>query len=566
MTNVGSQMGISWCVTGNLGAMLTSFASIDPDVPVSTNVINGKTYIAFKMEDRRFAVIVLSEDIPLNKRLIKIANNLWKVNTVSVNNLIVIKEGTATIQPGSVDYNGRLLFKRTIMTGVSKDVNANWLGCGFNLNYENSNLRSLGFIAAQTQMNANCLFRPAGTEDLNGICLYSLEPAGAVCLEQGITVPLDLYYSNNETTVNNRYGDGTGIAQYAATFIDGAMSLNARLIGLSLPANVPGVVQMPLPIGLGVSAVIYGAYTVDVEGSFMRLWQANNLFYDGTASTSIVPPDLGRLKIFAFQGTTFAYDGTSIYRALPTDSVNILGELQFITNLDRMMLLGTASTEAFFYSKFDKTIYSFSGDRTVNAAVNMQLEQEVLTGIWSSHEQRLYFANREKVFCLDAGVLHSYPHPYDDDVNLTATDTGTVIRGSNLTGFLRTKYPLLDTAEREHIIIESALLGTDSQEVVGYDNVQFYINVPNRSTVTIKLQAKAAFEDKTFGKRERVVTVRSNDLDAAGNTTVQIVPKFSQSIGFSWRFETADNVKLLAVNVTPVQIGRAKTVKFSGGK
>jgi hypothetical protein len=578
LVNQGTQIGLSYVENGShaLGTTLTGVASMMQEWPTTVNRINVdgtlKTYISYKLEDGRSAVVILSNSIPIKDRFIKLSHNLWKINTVSVNNLIVINNGVATMQLGSVDYNGRLLLERTVQSAVTREINANWLGCGFNLNYENSSLRSIGFLAGQTQINARCILQPKGTEMLHGNSLYTFAPLSASrpTNVQGVTVPIDVYYSNDMATVNNRYGGGTGIAQYAGTFLDDSLTMNAKLLGLSLPANVPGVLISPIPITTTVKTIIDSNPLVSVEDAFVRLWEANNLFYDGTASTAAIPTDLGKIEVFGFQGTTYVYDGNSIWRILPADSVNIIGEFVYITNLSNSILVGTASTEAFFYNTANKNLYSFSGDRTVSVAIPMHLENTVFTGGWNSHEQMLYYANDEKVFVLDAMVLHSFPHSFGKDVAFKFLDNGTLIYSTSTNeGFLRTKYPLTDDellTTREEIHIESALLGTDGQEVVGWENVQFYIHVPNRKSVTIKLSAKAAFEDKTFGEKQRIIEVKSNSLDAGGNTTVQIVPKFTQAIGMAWRFETTDEVKLLAVYVTPSQTGRTKTVKFSGGK
>lgn len=366
-------------------------------------------------------------------KLSKVADYIYRTNTLTGNNLFIDDGETILAQRGFIPFNGEEIITLDEINKLSPIDDNNlegndtyYTGSGYNINMTDMRDRAVSYILPATTVSL--IVNSEETEDFT----YQLSSN-----KKEITKPLlynqftfkdktvDHYYTHaldtndihyqtgkklESTTSGNTYTDIFGIATYD---IDKA--------GFSWYVTSE-VYFFPMGLASIVSGINYLASTVDMTDNYtVRLYRTQNITFP------VYNPNTEVYKgstIFTIYGYNYSFDGQSVYYLGSGDTT---GESSFACYALGMRFLANSGTEAYFYSPFEKKVYMFTGSNTLQMANSLAKMGDIVDSLYSSNEQILYLLD-DKGNIIARSQSDMCIIPTDDtDWHFEGTETGMIL-------------------------------------------------------------------------------------------------------------------------------------------
>jgi len=446
-------------------------------------------------------------------KLTKIADYLFQINIVGTNNILIENkaDNTYEIIRGPVPYINEMLPNgidnlKVLLAEDGSAYNNIWYeAAGVNVNLDDKTPSSSGLL-------------PAVELDLF-VDTDNLDEFDNTVIRDGrsLLIPMtDALTSQDELAVYYTHTQVTTDILYRYSIIDEQQSKNSKFENNTWWVS-SGTIILPIGVGSHFSSVNYISSTLVLPGTYnARLYVNNNTAYiDYNAATQIYHST----AVFTIYASSYYYDGQAIYY---TGSINETTANELVCYAIGMKFLANSGTEAYFYSDYDKAIYTFTGSNTLTKTTPIAMFGEPISSVFSSYNQTLYLLNE------DGDVL-----TLSGDSSALFEDTGALSLESVVGGcaFIGDgEWSIYSPKDGEILPIEviTDWIGDSTQLYqFSFGDIILYENDPKESiTVTIFLHTLNGKENSTWKKditikkaewKSNTYRIRINPTDVLGN-------------------------------------------------
>ena len=490
-------------------------------------------------------------------KLEKIADYIYRTNTLTGNNLFIDSKETFYGQRGFIPFNGEELITLDSISSFyssiddeNTDGNDNYFtGSGYNINMTDMQKRGISYILPAATIPL--IVDSNQTEDFTFQLASNKKEITKPLLYNQFTYKddaVDHFYTQSLDTTSIKYQVGkkmetTSVGDIA---IYGIATYDVDKEGFVWYVT-SDVYFYPMGIASPVKGINYLSSTVDMTDNYtVRLYRTQNVTFPVYNPTTEVYKGS---TIFTIYGYNYSFDGQSIYYLGSGDAT---GENSFACYALGMQFLANSGTEAYFYSPFEKRIYLFTGSNTLQIADSLSRMGDIIDSIYSSCEQILYLmdsngniiAKSQNDMCVLEGQDTSY--------HFEGTDSGMVLAK----GFNYKKFRLYKTDEEEWLpfTYETEFLG-DNDKLFRVSNVDITFYKGGDDTVKGNLKFTMVF-DKTPPKEEvQDFKITKVDWEPTHLKKVRFVPKNGQSVkAFKFGLESDDYIYVANVCINVEEI------------
>ena len=535
--------------TSMQGTLLTSGALKNKGTTIYSNVDNFYSIYS----NSQLILVEKNPEISAIK-LDKVADYIYKLNTLKGNNLFIDSKESFYGERGFIPFNGEELITLDELKDFSSpsdntDTDGNsvyYSASGYNINmteYENRAtsylLPAIEFpITIKSDEVENFTFQLINNKhELTKPLLYNQ----FTNKDEGV----DHFYNHSLNSTSIEYQDTKKIPT-------SPLNHNEELFGIKTydidKANtvwwITSDIQIfPIGIASKISGVNYLTSTLELsDGYTVRLYRNNNTtFLTYNPNTSVYKGS----TIFTIYGYNYSFDGQAIYYLGSGDDTS---QVSFACYALGMKFLANSGTEAYFYSSFEKRIYLFTGSVTLQAADLLSREGNIVDSLYSSLEQTLYLMTDEgNIIARTQNDMAMITNINPSNFHFESTDTGMILQGN----WIFERYRLWKTDEEEFLPLEyeTEYLGkNDSLFKVSNIDITLFrndgepisgslifgmINDKQKTNETIKFNvSKADFANATLVKMRLVpknnvmkalnLNIRSDDFISIASVCVNI--------------------------------------------
>ena len=426
-----------------------------------------------------------------------------KVNTTDFYNLY--DQSSNTWIHAFDDWNDRIIIANKVVNGnlSNSPVEVQTIGSGVNVFYPTS-----GSIAPSTYFNFSVL------------TLLNSWSAGVIHVQKG---------NNRSGSIANEYiticnSAGSSGCAYWRSYNNGSLVSESRFAGLQYPTMTSGVY---------LSSNILDRYITSYTGLDLALTPSDTLYslftFDGGAKYLLGYLNTSQITgvedPFVIQGTAYLIKDDRIFRA---DYVN--GQLiQSLPIVDIVGLEFVANTTqvAYFFSKKDRSLYIFAGDRTLTLLQSATAITDVYTSTYD-------IANDAVIIACNLGVLFtnktsSFIIPTDSPV-VEIIPTNNYLYLKSTAGLIRISYFPIETDVREKVKFETLYYGaTGKQSIVDCIYLRLYTHKQGvfDGEVTCQIETITGVD---YRSDQNVIKLTNKDFKS-GVALVRYQPRFQQSAG-----------------------------------
>lgn len=478
-------------------------------------------------------------------KVFKLADFKFCTNLITQWNFInESRDGTFEILRGNIPYimEGEWDVKDvpTLLPsdgGASNDV---WLqGSGHNVNLKDNDV-TVSYLLPPVEVPI--YVDPTNLDKFNKEVIKKVKPLIKVNREQMFNEDtVDVYFTHTLDTTDCKYRatiKGNGEQTYNTLLDENTYWLEAQ--------------TTIFPIGLGsqVKGINYIAPTVKLPGNYSaRLYTSNNTAFLGyNISSQVYYGD----QVFTIYTSSFYYDEQAIYYVGGTNEST---QNSFVCYAIGMDFLGNSGTEAFFYSKWEKRLYVFTGSATLQAGDSFARFGEIVDTCYSSHEQALYilfddghlYARTQRdSFLLDCKGITN-PH-------LEGTTLGCAVVGDN--GWM---YYSPVNGEISPLNIETSFIG-DEGSLFKYSFVDCVLyNVKDDCELDIEFVVLNGIEQKSTVLHKAITKSEWKGR----NLRIRLTPNSNSNIGTSFKVRIKSNDDIA---VSYISVGLDKQSAVPGAK
>lgn len=319
-------------------------------------------------------------------KLSKISDYLFQINTVGLNNVLVESKSDESFEVirGAIPYINEMIpdgiqDMKLLLGEDGSAYNDIWYeAAGVNVNLDDKTPTSSGLLPA---VEVSLFVDSDNLDEFNNSVVKDGRPL-FVPMTNGLgnDDELAVYYTHTQmaTDILYRYSVTNGVKNKNGKFTDNSWWSSSSIIIL------------PIGVGSKYSSVNYISSTVSLPDTYnARLYVNNNTAYVVyNAATQIYHST----AVFTIYASTYYYDGQAIYY---TGSINQTTSNELVCYAIGMKFLANSGTEAYFYSDYDKAIYTFTGSNTLSKTTPISMFGEPISSVFSSYNQTLYLLNSE---------------------------------------------------------------------------------------------------------------------------------------------------------------------------
>lgn len=466
-------------------------------------------------------------------KVFKLADFKFCTNLITQWNFInESRDGTFEILRGNIPYimEGEWDVKNvpTLLPsdgGASNDV---WLqGSGHNVNLKDNDV-TVSYLLPPIEVPI--YVDPTNLDKFNKEVIKKVKPLIKINRTQMFNEDtVDVYFTHTLDTTDCKYRatiKGNGEQTYNTLLDENTYWLEAQ--------------TTIFPIGLGsqVKGINYIAPTVKLPGNYSaRLYTSSNTAFLGyNIASQVYYGD----QVFTIYTSSFYYDEQAIYYVGGTNEST---QNSFVCYAIGMDFLGNSGTEAFFYSRWEKRLYVFTGSATLQAGDSFARFGEIVDTCYSSHEQALYilfddghlYARTQRdSFLLDCKGITN-PH-------LEGTTLGCAVVGDN--GWM---YYSPVNGEISPLNIETSFIGDDGS-LFKYSFVDCVLyNVKDDCELDIEFVVLNGIEQKSTVLHKAITKSEWKGR----NLRIRLTPNSNSNIGTSFkiRIKSDDDVAVSYISV-----------------
>jgi hypothetical protein len=361
---VGGQIfGASY--KGILISPLTDTATVDV---ISSS--SGNTYFSITLSDN--SKYYVAAGINIVPEISRIDADLYQLNIADPFNLISI-DNKANVNIGAVDWTNRikpeqvLAINSSIYEGNSAS-NISW-NSAFNANYEVLREKSTSLVYGSPTAIS---YSPSNNNIKSPMTAYWEE-----IIPKEIIIDYYWNRTNSEDidTTPEYWSSGT-----AYLFLN----KNTKLVGLRFPEPTSETISMPSPVN--------STYKINYADLAVINWGSSN--YSGisnqrdTMASYYLVSSLGNDEsIFWLAGTYYSYDGETIWQ-MAMQNYLVTDYLPAV-RAPGMKFVGVSTNDAYFWSNYDNSIYTFNGSQQLNRNISIHDKGELVNGAFCQWDDRL---------------------------------------------------------------------------------------------------------------------------------------------------------------------------------
>ena len=259
---------------------------------------------------------------------------------------------------------------------------------------------------------------------------------------------------------------------------------------------------------------------------------------------------------FIIQGQYFAVINGSIYRYDSSTST-----ISAVVNIGDMILLGYTPYQALFFSKTNRTIYTFIGDNTLSLLVQADEIEQIYSSVYNPNtcsiyvlaSSGIYIFGNDQLLRLDVkGYKKGYP------LGLGAafvSDTDTMF-----ISYTRDNKPAWVQSDMKKIPIELETKfygeGNNIKSVNDCVYIRLYDEYKGAGKVTLKCQT---LNEGTWVSEEKTFDINSEMWDKVHKTLfLRYQPKYQEGAGFSVSIKSPFCIASLDISETPQTVQNSK--------
>lgn len=500
-----------------IGTILIPFGDTPQDYFPHKYTENDKQYIISKNGTGFIRVTRLGIDVP--NRIERMAQFIYRINTVDVVNILVEQGSRISAENGSLDWNNKFRIINNIQGNNAQTFNMHHVNSAYNPQPEITGLRSSSMIISDTSFD---LYGYIFNDPLpNG---YTLEFVNAGLSREGIDV----------------YFDTIQPSKYRYSIVNGVQIFNSLFKDLSFPLGV--IVPFPLGTEWNMHSEVIAVGKISLD-----LFTQGNTFNNRTLDTYIFSNQIffGNTAFDLF-GVMYIFDGSFIYQ----------GDDRIVIALG-YMFVGSNNQQAFFYNPWDKSVYQFTGSRNLNKILSLTNRLPVKAGRYDGFADEMIFLTDDEILKNRGDVIMNFPYPPGEVI--IPTVEGAYIQLAD--GSRQLLSPL--NGDVDIFDLETSFIGVDGSTVCDYERVDVRLYSPGRTSLNFTVELQTINQD-TKESEMKQITLKGNDWSLDGYKTIKLIPKFKKGTGLALRITSKQEIFIAEIEFTYDPVSRTANSQRSG--
>ncbi len=465
-------------------------------------------------------------------KISKISDYLFQINTVGLNNVLIESKSDDSyeILRGAVPYINEMVpdgiqNMKLLLGEDGSAYNDIWYeAAGVNVNLDDKIPTSSGLLPA---VEVSLFVDSDNLDEFNNSVVKDGRPL-FMPMTHGLggNDELAVYYTHTQMTTD---------ILYKYSLINGVKSKNTKFIDNSWWSSAD-IIILPVGVGSIFSSVNYISSTITLPDTYnARLYVRNNTAYViYNAATQIYHSN----AVFTIYASTYYYDGQAIYY---TGSINQTTSNELVCYAIGMKFLANSGTEAYFYSDYDKAIYTFTGSNTLTKTTPISMFGEPVSSVFSSYNQTLYLLNSEgDVLALSGDSSALFP-------KTNAISLESIVGGCAFIGDGEWSVYSPKDGEVIPIDVETDWIGDSGQlyQFV-FGDIVFYDTEPKEEvTVELFLQSMNGKDTKIWSKP---ITIKKGEWKA-DTYRVRINPDNTVGNAFKIGVRSNDEIHIMSMTI-----------------
>lgn len=253
----------------------------------------------------------------------------------------------------------------------------------------------------------------------------------------------------------------------------------------------------------------------------------------------------GVTATFIIQGQYFVIINNVIYKY--DESISA------VINIGNMLLLGYTPYQALFYSTVNKTIYSFVGDNTLTAVIQVNNIGDIFSSFYNPNTCNIYILATTGIYIFTSNQLIRLNKVYKKGY---ITNNGVAF--TNGINILFISYDKQTDYKKLPIELETKLYGEGNCIKSIYDCVYIRLFDEDKSAGKITISSKTLNED-TWQTEEKEFAVTTDMWDKDSKTLfIRYQPKYQEATGFAVSIKSPFSIATLDISATPITVSNSK--------
>ena len=490
-------------------------------------------------------------------KLTKVADYIYKTNTLKGNNLLIDSVQSINFQRGFIPYNGEEIITTSELIGFSlpgdnQDTDGNdtyYSASGYNVQMNDMTERGTSYLLPAFQFPLT-----VKSEEVENFSFQLLDN------KKELTKPLlynqfsykddvvDHYYTHSLSSTSVKYQ--TGKKMQSTNNTDEEAWFGVKTYDIDKEDMVWWITSeiqiFPLGIASHITGINYLSSNIDMTDDYsVRLYRTQNVTFP------VYNPETEVYKssnIFTIYGYNYSFDGQSVYYLGSGEDTT---QNNFACYALGMKFLANSGTEAYFYSSFEKRLYLFTGSVTLHMAESLAREGEIIDSVYSSLEQILYLMTSDgNIIAKSQDDMCLITNVDPDEYHFEVTDTGVILVSD--TGYKR--YRLWKTDETEWLPLEyeTEFIGkNDSLFKVASIDLTFFKGEGESISGLVDFEC---MNDKLVSNEKLSFKVSKKDWDKTQLEKVRLTPENNVCKAFKFGITSNDYLHIanVCVNVEEV--------------
>jgi hypothetical protein len=500
------------------GVILAPYGGLKENTLIDKYTEGEDQYLIYT--DSNGAKIVMCLSSKIENRIERIGQYISKINTVDVKNLMVEYEGNIIqLENGSIDWNNKFEIISNIKDAGVYPLTTYHVNSAYNPNYEITGKRSCSLVADDV------VFTLYGELSiLTDIGKYGIK------LQHNVFNDIDVFWDTESPAIYKYSANGDTIYEKSA------------LGGIAFPNGVivPFPVGTEWPIQNDIQAIGYMQSNTMGQGLLlenrtMEIYMYNAQVYYGSSS-------------FVLYGIQYVFDGDYIYTALGMERIAMAFGYQF---------LGCDNSSAYFYSLWDKGVYSFNGARDLQKIINLSNRKEIKSGRYDSYSGEMIITARGEILKIRENIIMNFPAEPGNII--IPTKKGPYIQLTD--GSFIKHQPQGESIDEFNL--ETEYLGVDGSTVCDYERMDIRLHSTEKNAVKLEIGVKTINQD-TKESEARTVNVLARDWSEDGYKTIRITPKYKKGTGAALSIRSLDLIQVVNIEFTYEALGRTANSRNNG--
>lgn len=261
-------------------------------------------------------------------------------------------------------------------------------------------------------------------------------------------------------------------------------------------------------------------------------------------------------KTFIIQGQTYCISDSKVYKTIY--SSGSLSLSQAIVDVFGLQFLGASPYMALFFSPINRTIYSFTGDATLNAVQEANIISNIYLTAYDTATYKFYLCSNNGIYIIsgdNANPAAAYRLGINNITRLFITLDGPIIVTD--TNIILVSYYPRDGYTDNRLKISTCYYGTGNNQVGIIDcwYIRLYSEQAIAGTLSVSINT---LTNEGCATEKKTINIKATDWDKLTNTYyIRYQPKLQRGVGASLNLESDFPISSLSASYlqdTTVQV------------